>query len=462
MIHEKFNFSDEFAELVLACFIVHNEYFLKYGHVLEPHFFNTVPQMETMRGLSEYSEKYGRYPSMEVLSEWLFRSNYRKEPEKAVELSRFILNLALRDTSDFDYVADRTLEFVRERSLFHALSTIITCAQEGKEVVGGPVALIERALSTGDKLDDVGLVQHFHIREVVNRITRPDAGVPTGFAELDRVWPGGWLPGWLIVPLGAPKSFKTTVCLNLAMNMVSPAIGADVIYFTCEISDTLAMGRNLCGLTGLNFDEMRADPQAFIELAEQQTARLIGGNLVYKEFPAKTATIADMHRAAKQIMRTLNIQPKAIFIDYAETVRPHSEKGTPDWRQQSDVYTAARAMGQKLGCCVIMPDRCNKETVGQNVPSIKSFQGAFEKGGIVDVALGICQTDTEYERNELRYFLFVNRHGPKHIHWKGTVRPELFRITVDARIPYNPAENDQQQGNRRRRRPPAVPHEGMD
>jgi hypothetical protein len=42
------------------------------------------------------------------------------------------------------------------------------------------------------------------------------------------------------------------------------------------------------------------------------------------------------------------------------------------------------------------------------------------------------------------------------------VRPELFRITVDARIPYNPAENDQQQGNRRRRRPPAVPHEGMD
>ena len=47
---------------------------------------------------------------------------------------------------------------------------------------------------------------------------------------------------------------------------------------------------------------------------------------------------------------------------------------------QADVYTEARAMGSELGCCVIMPDRCTRDTVSLPVPSMQSFQGAFEKG----------------------------------------------------------------------------------
>jgi hypothetical protein len=137
------------------------------------------------------------------------------------------------------------------------------------------------------------------------------------------------------------------------------------------------------------------------------------------------------------------LQPKAIIIDYAETVRPDSvDKKAPDWRQQADIYTQARAIGSELGCCIIMPDRCTRETVGKQVPSMKSFQGSFEKAGIVDAAIGLCSTDREYHQNRIRYFVFLNRHGEAYKHYDGSVDPSRMRMTVENEIEYRPEDEE--------------------
>ena len=88
----------------------------------------------------------------------------------------------------------------------------------------------------------------------------------------------------------------------------------------------------------------------------------------------------------------------------------------------------------------VMPDRCNRETVGQRVPNMHSFQGAFEKAGIVDVALGLCATEEEFIANILRAFVFLNRHGPAFQHIRGRVRPEHFTIDLEDKIAYNPED----------------------
>ena len=169
------------------------------------------------------------------------------------------------------------------------------------------------------------------------------------------------------------------------------------------------------------------------------------GNFFFKSFPAKTATIAQIKAHAKQVIRTAGLKPKAIFIDYADTVKPsNTGKNVPDHRQQADIYTEARAMGDDLGCCIVMPDRCNKETVGRAVPNIASFQGSFEKGGVVDAAIGLCATDAEYKLNKMRFFVFLNRHGPQNMHYIGTVDREKYQITVDSEIDYTPEEDEEQ------------------
>lgn len=151
---------------------------------------------------------------------------------------------------------------------------------------------------------------------------------------------------------------------------------------------------------------------------------------------------------AKQVIKTYDLKPRAVVIDYAETVRPDTvDKKAPDWRQQADIYTQARALGAELGCCVIMPDRCNRETVGRKVPNMKSFQGAFEKAGIVDIAIGLCATEDEYKHDRMRYFVFLNRHGEAFKHYDGTVDPARMQMTVGGEIEYKPDDEEDGEGD---------------
>lgn len=243
---------------------------------------------------------------------------------------------------------------------------------------------------------------------------------------------------------------NTMFCLNVAMNVVGPAIGKNVFYYSCEISQELAMARALSNLTGLSQDFMFENPEEFKRRAHNQKRQHISGYLVFKGFPAGSTTIADIRAHATAVCQQHGIIPHLIIIDYAETVLPSVRKHQ-DHREQADIYTDARALGAKFNCPVIMPDRCNAETVDKPVPNMRSFQGAFQKAGIVDGAIGLCATDAEYQRNILRGFIFINRHGKAYQHFRGVVDPEAMQLQFDTEIPYEPEDGlIEQRGGRKR------------
>ena len=234
---------------------------------------------------------------------------------------------------------------------------------------------------------------------------------------------------------------NTTWAINLALNMVHENICGDVIYYACEISQQLASVRALCAITGNTIDDLLDKREVFIANAEHQMP-YYSGKFLLKSYASKSTPISAIKAHAKRAIKRYGLKPRAIFIDYAETVRPESAKDTPEYRQQSDIYTQARAMGHDLKCCIIMPDRCTIDFVDRPVPNMKAFQGAFEKAGIVDAGIGLCQTDAEKQQGTMRYFVFLNRHGPEGRLYQGTVEPERYRMTVDREIPYNPDDAD--------------------
>jgi hypothetical protein len=81
---------------------------------------------------------------------------------------------------------------------------------------------------------------------------------------------------------------------------------------------------------------------------------------------------------------------------------------------------------------------------------MKSFQGAFEKAGIVDAAIGLCATDEEYKHDRVRYFVFLNRHGEAYKHYDGTVDPQRMKMTVGQEIDYTPEDEDDDAKPRRK------------
>ena len=182
----------------------------------------------------------------------------------------------------------------------------------------------------------------------------------------------------------------TGMCLNVVLNIISPMIEGDVLYYPCEITQELAFARALTNVTQKGMNYLYDNPEKFKEAAGEAIMTHAAGNLVMKGYPAGTATIQTIRNHARMAIQKYNLKKlKAIVIDYADTVLP-SGTFEKEYLRQAGVYTEARALGAEFNCPVIMPDRCTKEATDQRVPNMRAFQGAFAKGGIVDVAIGLC------------------------------------------------------------------------
>ena len=266
---ETYNFSNDYQDLVLACKLKHPVKFAGLRGIFQPRFFSGLAACEVAFAIEAYETEYGHSPSFKVLANFVFQRQFRGNPERAKESVEYVQKLGRIDTTELAYVLDTVRDFARERAVLDALNKVLASQTSGKELEGGIVKLFEEAVRVGTDESSIGLSLRGDIKEVVLKVTSANYGVKTGFPLLDEVWKTGWAPGWLIVPLAPPKSFKTAFCINLTLNMVSPLTRGTVFYYACEISEELAMLRALYNISQRTKDDLFDNPQDFIVACEQ-------------------------------------------------------------------------------------------------------------------------------------------------------------------------------------------------
>ena len=441
--------TDNFQDLIIGACINHPGDFTCYGPILNSKHFSGVHATIAAKVLTDYHTRRGTFPTWVIFEQMVVQragkvgldSNEEDNAREYINRVKVLAKEGIRSPADVEHVASHVVEFARHQAMVIAIKKNIELLKEGKDI---NTAICEQALAIGQNLLNMGVLLSGDDPElalsVIDNLTSHGYGIRTGYPILDGIWKNGWGPGWLIVPLAPPKRMKTTLCINFAMNIAGPAIGEDVLYYTCEISDELAALRAMCRTSGLSTDYMYANPEKFKDTLRVHLKQFMSGEILFKGFASRSATIQDIKAHAKMAIEQ-GLRPKAIIIDYADTIKPSSShKEKKDHLLQADVYTEARALGFELKCPVIMPDRCTRETVELPVPNMQSFQGAFEKAGIVDVAIGICGTDAEIQNGVLRFFVFLNRHGPALQHIQGRIDADAFMIEMNEFIPYNPDE----------------------
>lgn len=438
MALEKFNFSSDFQDLILASLCRFPDKFSGVSSILDFSFFTGVNSAAAAKLILDYHEAQGIFPSFTALGQIAVEETRKAASgDFSHDLAEYVKKLSEVVVRDVDYVRKSMVRFAQERALLIAAGEVGKLIQEGKEATVDVVEKFHEALTLGQNLDDMGYEIKEDAHTILTKLLDTNYGVATGFDLLDtKVFKHGMKPGWLIVPLAPPKSFKTTFCLNMATNIAGPSIGHDVVYYTCEISSELAAMRTYLRIAQKTEDDLYNDPRGFYEELERGLEMKISGRVFIKHFPAKTATINDIRAHLKALIAAKGIAPRVVFIDYADTIKADREEDRDD-RKQAQVYTSARALGEEFGCVVVMPDRCNKETAEQAVPTMTSFQGSFEKGGIVDVAFGLCATPDEYRQSKIRLFFFLQRHGEAGLHFGGSIDAKRSTIYVNKQLEWN-------------------------
>jgi replicative DNA helicase len=260
---DQFKFDSKFQDLILASFIRHPNEFLKFGQILKASYFEGVHSTAVAYAVLHHIETKSKSPSWEVLRQISKDRSAKLGLDADDSVVDYVEKLREFDTSDHEYVATRVVEFARERATVFAIKKSVELLQEGKIPEDGFVSLFEQAVKIGQDLSDLGILLHRDAEDVVDKVTDVKYGTKTGFAAWDRLWYHGWGPGWLVVLLAPPKRYKTAMCINLAMNMVSPAYGYDVLYYPCEITQELAALRTFQRLTGSNLTEIYQSPNQF-------------------------------------------------------------------------------------------------------------------------------------------------------------------------------------------------------
>lgn len=448
-----YNFSSDYQDELLATMIRMPDLFIGLDGVIQYGYFTGSNSQIICKLLLEFYKKHSTFPTPAQLSTEA-QNHARKSGnnEQATELTSYIQRLSETEVRAPTSYRDEAIQFAKTRACIIAATEVARTIQENKELTYDIPKKFQEALSIGQNIYDLGYCAHADVDVVIDKLTNQKYGIYTGFELIDtHVFRKGMGPGWLIVPLAPPKAYKTGFCLNMAVNMVSPNLAYDVLYYACEISSELALLRAYQRIANRTKDQFDDDPEEFRAAVKRGVLTKLAGSLFVKHFPAGSVTISDIRAHALQTIQVNKLQNvKAIFIDYAETVKYDGDKDAPEHRKQSSIYKSARALGDELGCAIIMPDRCNRETVDKAVPDRNSFQGAIEKGGILDVGIGLCQTPEERQQNKMRYYIFLNRHGEEGIHIRGKVDPKQMVLTMDEMLSWQETANIEDNAARQR------------
>ncbi len=266
---------------------------------------------------------------------------------------------------------------VRERAILRGLiATATSIAARGYDPGQDVKELVERAEQ------EIFAISDREVRPAFVRIDRllgdafrtidrlheerqPVTGVPTGFADLDRLT-AGLQRSDLVIVAGRPSMGKTAFCLNIAEHAALRA-EAGVAVFSLEMSKEQLAMRMLCSEARVDLARVRTGhltDREFRELAEA-AARLSYAPIYVDDTPA--LSILELRAKARRLHRDPEAKLKLVIVDYLQLMR--SSEGKDNREQEiSEISRSLKALAKELNLPVLALSQLNRQVENRNPP----------------------------------------------------------------------------------------------
>ena len=159
----KFNFSNDFQDLLLACIVDRHKEFFGVIHLIKPEYFDGRAAFDTAYELAAFYKQHQKIPSFTLLANSAHSRFARENPDHAKALFAYIGELKELETDEWDAVREMVRKFIKERAVHNAIKKLIISAETGKVSEEDPVKMVEDAVRITDSFDDMGLEIH-HVK----------------------------------------------------------------------------------------------------------------------------------------------------------------------------------------------------------------------------------------------------------------------------------------------------------
>ncbi len=373
--------SKEAEQSVLGSMVIDKEAIYAAAELLVEEDFYSTAHQKIFSGIISLSEK-GEPVDLVTLSEEL-QSNQCLED---VGGRSYLVTLAnsVPTAANVQYHSQIVREKSILRSLIQAATGIVTRSYDSPhnvdEFLDEAEQLVFEIGRRGKQqgfapLKDV-LVQAFDRIEKLYDEKKGITGLPTGFADLDRMC-FGLQDSDLVIVAARPSMGKTTLALNMA-HQIAVKDKKPTAFFSMEMSKEQLAQRLLCAEAQIDAQNMRRGSLSQDEW--QKLTRAVGPLSESPLFIDDSASLSVMEVRAKARRLKAEKGLQAVFVDYLQLMRGFSRSES---RQQelSEISRSLKALAKELNVPVLALSQLSRE-VEKRPGRRPILSDLMESGGI--------------------------------------------------------------------------------
>jgi len=235
--------------------------------------------------------------------------------------------------------------------------------------------------------------------------------IPSGYPSIDRVLNfGGFLPGDLVVLLGAYGVGKTTMLCNFAAKAIKAGRGVIYISLESEIRDITRLVD--CILTGESRSNLH---QVYEERVKNQLKQYAPVDkdkeyLYIQRWDSNTMTVPEVERHIVKALAKIE-NPQLVIIDYGELLKP-SEKPDRHDLGITSVFLQLKEMGSRRNLVTMCSTQGNRDAIDKAIVGGKQLGDSIGKGKPATHLFGISRTTDHRRSGTCGLYIDKNREGP--------------------------------------------------
>ncbi|PLS15770.1 replicative DNA helicase [Bacillus sp. M6-12] len=317
-------------------------------------------------------------------------------------------------------------KIVEEKSLLRRLiRTATTIAQDGysrEDEVDGLLSEAEKNIMEVANRKNAGafqnikdvLVRTYDNIEVLTNRKGDVTGIPTGFAELDRMT-AGFQRNDLIIVAARPSVGKTAFALNIAQN-VATKTEENVAIFSLEMGAEQLVMRMLCAEGNINAQNLRTGSLTDEDWRKLTMAMgsLSNAGIYIDDTPG--VRIGDIRSKCRRLKQEQGLG--MILIDYLQLIQGNGRSGENRQQEVSEISRSLKALARELQVPVIALSQLSRG-VEQRQDKRPMMSDIRESGSIEQDAdiVAFLYRDDYYDKesenkNIIEIIIAKQRNGP--------------------------------------------------
>ena len=340
--------TEKIEQSILRNLLCNEEYYRKVLPFLKADYFQEINERVIFEEIQEFSVKYEKLPTKEVLEINLQNRNDLTEDVYKESITK--INQFSTEWVDRDWLINSTEKWCKDRAIYNALLQSIKIAEGADKNLSRDAipSILQEALAVS--FDEY--IGHDYIDNAEQRYEyyhRDETKIPFDLEKFNLITKGGIPNKTLNVALAGTGVGKSLFMCHCAANCLSQ--GKNVLYITLEMAEEKIAERIDANLLNVNIKDISSIPESVFTSRVRQIGQKTQGKLIIKEYPTASAHAGHFKALLSDLSLKKDFRPHIIFIDYLNICASSRYKG-----HIVNSYTYVKAIAEELRGLAVQND----------------------------------------------------------------------------------------------------------